>query len=84
MIRAAMPELQLERLAAEREPENLMAEADAEDRLVGLRQLARVLDGVADRRRIARAVAQEDAVHAARRARLCAGVDAGNTCTWQP
>ncbi len=64
MIRAAMPELQLERLSAERQTENLMTETDAEDRLVGLRQVARVLDGVVDRRRIARAVAQENAVHA--------------------
>ena len=70
MIRAAVAELQLEGLAAEREPENLMAEADAEDRLVGLRQVARVLDGVVDRRRIARAVAQENAVHVRRPARL--------------
>ena len=61
-----MPELQLEGLAPERQAQNLMAEADAEDRLVGLRQLARVFDGVADRGRVAGAVAEENAVHAAR------------------
>ena len=36
MIRAAVAELQLEGLAAERQPEDLVAEADAEHRHVGL------------------------------------------------
>ena len=61
-----------------------MAETDAEHRFVGLQQLARVLDRVVDGSRIAGAVAEEDAVDSACRARPCAGVDAGNTCTWHP
>src|SRR5690349_10692421 len=62
MIRAAVAELELEGAAAESQSENLMAEANAEHRLVGLQQLARVLNRVIDGSRIAGTVAQEDAV----------------------
>ena len=41
MIGAVVAELHLHRLGAAGEPEQLMAEADAEDRHVGLEQLAR-------------------------------------------
>ena len=43
MVRAAMTELQLERLAAQREAKDLMTEADTEYRLLGLQEIARVL-----------------------------------------
>ena len=81
MIRAAMTELELERFSAEREAKDLMAEADAEDRLVGLQEIARVLDGVVDGRRIAGAVAEEDAVDVRRPALPSPASRAGNTCT---
>ena len=62
MVRAAMAELQLERLAAHRQTENLMPEADAEDRHAGRDQRLRVLDRICQRRRIAGAVAEKHAV----------------------
>ena len=63
MVGAAMAELQLERLAADGEAENLVAEADAEHRHARtFDQLAHVVDRVRQRRGIAGAVAQEDAV----------------------
>ena len=51
VIRAAMAELQLEGLAADGQPEDLMAEADAEHRHVGVRQLPDVVDRVRRARR---------------------------------
>ena len=62
MVRAAMTELQLERLRAHRQAENLVAQADAERRHVALDQLARVVDRVVEHGRIARAIAEEHAV----------------------
>ena len=61
MIAAVMSERQLERLAAECPAEQLMAEADPEDRHLA-EQLGDRVDGVADHRRVARAVRQEHAV----------------------
>ena len=61
MVRAAMSELQLVGLTAEREAEQLVAEADAEDRLLA-DQLADVRDLRLERLGIARAVGEEDAV----------------------
>src|SRR5581483_11656174 len=61
MIAAAMSELQLVRPAAERESEQLMAEADAEERNLA-DELADVLLRVGDRFRIARSVGEQDAV----------------------
>jgi len=55
-------ELEREGLAAEGEAEDLMPETDAEHRDVRLHQLADVADGVLERRRIAGAVAEKDAV----------------------
>ena len=52
--------------AAEREAEDLVAEADAEHRLAARAQLARRGDAVVDRGRIAGAVRQEEAVGAER------------------
>ena len=66
VVGAAVAELQLVGLAAHRQRQDLVAEADAEHRHVGLDQLARVVDGVVEHRRIARAVAQEHAVRARR------------------
>src|SRR5688572_2264490 len=62
MVRSAVAELQLERLAADGEAEDLMPETDAEHRDVRLHQLADVADGILERRRIARTVAEKDAV----------------------
>src|SRR5262245_6535838 len=62
MVRAAMAELQLERLATDGEPQDLMSEADAEGRDVGLDELAHVLDRVRQRRGISGTVAQKDAI----------------------
>ncbi len=63
MVRAVMALMHLHRLAAEREAEHLVAEADAEGRRAGVDHLPdhrhRVFAG---RRRIARAVRQEHAV----------------------
>ena len=84
MIRAAVAELQLERLAADGEAEDLVAEADAEHRHVRLHQLADVVDGVGERRRIAGAVAQEDAVGLDRQQIRWPAPTPGNTWTSQP
>src|SRR5689334_7750541 len=46
MVRTAVAELQFERLAADRKPENLVAETDAEGRNIGAHQLTYVVDGV--------------------------------------
>ena len=62
MIAAAMAELQLVRAPAERVPENLVAEADAERGHVGVHERLCVVDGIRERRRIAGAVAEEHAV----------------------
>src|SRR2546422_3192159 len=61
MIRAMMAELQLERLASEREAAKLMPQADAEYRYAP-RQLANRFDGVIDRLRIARSIGQKNPV----------------------
>src|SRR5438132_6613649 len=52
LVRAAVPELELVRLSAERLREQLMPEADAEDRLL-VEKLAKSFDAVRDRGGIA-------------------------------
>src|SRR3569623_438973 len=66
MIAAVMAEAELQRLRAEREPEDLVAEADAEHRLAARHQFLARRDAVRHRRRIARAVREEEAVRAER------------------
>src|SRR5208282_6579123 len=61
MIRAVVPEFQLESLAAESEAAELVSEAGAEDRDAS-EQLADIRDGVRDRLRIAGAIRQENTV----------------------
>ncbi len=61
MIRAAVAELELERLRAAGQAEQLMAQADAEDRLLA-QQAADRVDRVFERLRIAGAVGEEHAV----------------------
>ena len=61
LIPAAMTELQLVCRCAHRQPEQLVAEADAEDRHLAQR-FAQGFDGVIHRGRIAGAVADEQAV----------------------
>ena len=61
MIGAAMAEFQLVSLAAEREPENLMAEADAEDRRLA-DQPPHVVDLRVQRLGIAGAVREKHAI----------------------
>src|SRR5947209_13232159 len=65
MIAAAVSELQLVRAAAEREPEELMAEADAEDRDLA-DEMADVFLRVRHRLRIARTVRKHHAVETLR------------------
>ena len=79
VIRAAVAELELEGLAAQRQTENLMAEADAEDRFLA-DQLANLGGLELERFGIARAVGQEDAVRVQREDVLggCAGRNDGN------
>ena len=84
MVRAVVAELHLHRLRAAREPEQLVAEADAEDRDVGLEQLrgsprsrSRTAPDRRDRWRGTRR-------RASARARRSAGVCAGTTVTRQP
>src|SRR4051794_8184609 len=63
MIGAVMALMHLRRLGAERDRQHLMSEADAEERLAGLDELADLRNRiVAGRRRIAGAVRQEYAV----------------------
>ena len=62
MVAAAMAELQLVGLGAERQAHQLVTEADAEHRDVAVSQLLHVVDRVRDRGRIAGAVAEKDAV----------------------
>ena len=61
LIRAAMAELELERLRAAGQAEQLVAQADAEDRLLA-QQAADRADRVVERLRIAGAVREEHAV----------------------
>src|SRR4051794_29492153 len=65
MVAAAMSELQLVRAAAEREAEELVAEADAEDRDLP-DEMADVLLRVRHRLRIARPIRKHHAVEALR------------------
>ena len=83
MIRAAMAELQLVGLAAEREAEDLMAEADAEDRRLA-DQLADVVDLRVRAARDRPGRSRETRRRASARARLRRGVSAGTTVTRQP
>ena len=82
MIGAAMAELQLVSLAAEREAENLMAEADAEDRRLA-DQPADVVDLRVQRLGIAGAVREEHAV-GLEREHVFGGGERGTTVTRQP
>ena len=84
MIRAAMAELQLERLAADSEAKNLVSEADAERRNVRLDHVANVVDGIRQRGGIARPVAEEDAVRLDRQQIAARGAAAGKTRTSHP
>ena len=61
-VDAAVAELQLVGAEAQRAAEDLVAEADAEQRHLRLERLLREPDGVVGGGRVARAVAQEDAV----------------------
>src|SRR4030095_5784878 len=60
VVGAAVAELQFERLASNRKPENLMAETDAEGRNIRAHQLAYVVDGIGQRCRIAPSGAEKD------------------------
>jgi hypothetical protein len=62
MVGAVVAELHLHRLRARGEPEELVAQADSEDRGAGADDLADRLDGVVARLRIPGAVGEEDAV----------------------
>ena len=61
LIPATMTELQFERLAAKGMPEDLMTQADGEDRLLA-HKLSDFAVDVIKRRRIARPVREKDAV----------------------
>src|SRR5258705_4597841 len=53
MVRAAMAELQLERLSADGEAEDLVTQADAEGRYIGLHELPDVVHRVGQGRAVA-------------------------------
>ena len=61
LVPASVAELELERLRAHRDPEDLVPEADAEDRNAP-DEVANDLDGVARSLRVAGSVREEDAV----------------------
>ncbi len=61
MIRSAVPELQLVRLAAERQAQKLMAQANAEDRNFPY-QLPNIPDLRFERLRIARSVGEKNTI----------------------
>ena len=63
MVGAAVPERKLERLEPEREPEDLVAQADAEQRHLS-EQVTDRFDRTVEHRRVARAVADEDGARA--------------------
>ncbi len=62
VVCAVVAELHLDGSRAAREPEQLMAEADAENRNVGIQEFADCGDRVVARLRVAGTVGQEDAV----------------------
>ena len=62
VVRAAMAEFQLVGLAAHRQAQDLMTEADAEHRHTRRDERFRVVDRIGERRRVAGTVAQEHAV----------------------
>src|SRR6266849_409111 len=62
MVAAAMAVGELDRLSPQGQTEQLVAEANAEDRHGAVGELAYRLDGITDRRRIARAVGEEHPV----------------------
>ena len=84
LVAAVMAELQLLRLAAEREAEDLVAEADAEDRQAAVGELAHDRPHAFDRRGIAGAVREEHGVGLVARATSAADVCAGTTVTSKP
>jgi hypothetical protein len=61
LVSAVMAKLQLECLAAEREPHNLVSETDTEDRLLP-KQVADVTNRIPHSLRITRAIGEEDSV----------------------
>ena len=83
LVAAVVAELELVGAAAEREPEDLVPEADAEDRHLA-EQRARRSRRVRHGGGIAGAVGQEDAVGLHAPAPRAAGVAAGTTRTRQP
>ena len=73
VVGPAVPELELEGPAAQGRPEELVAEADAEDRLLRRDELFDRRDGPCEGGRIAGTVRQEDPVRAGREDRLRRG-----------
>src|SRR5688572_443049 len=62
MVCAAMSELQLEGLAANRQSEDLVPQTDAEHRHAGVNELANVADGIPERGGVAGAIAEKNSV----------------------
>ena len=85
MIGAVMTLMHLRRLGADRDAEHLVAKADAEGRDAAVDDVADDRHGIfARRRRVARAVGQENAVGLERKDVLVFEVCAGTTVTLQP
>ena len=84
MVRAVVAELHLHRLRARRQRQQLMAEADAEDRQPGIEQLADGADRVVAGLGIARSVRQEDRRRGPAARTCSADVCAGTTVIRQP
>ena len=72
LVAAAVAELQLEGLPAKGLAKNLVAETYPEDRQAGFHQVAHCLHGVAQCRRVARAIGEENARRFVLQ-RLCSG-----------
>ncbi len=84
VVGAVVPEGQLERPRAERQRQDLLAEADPERRQPRVDQPAHGLDQVGHALRVARAVGQEEPVRARAASTSSAEVKAGTTVTRQP
>src|SRR2546430_3591117 len=80
MVPPPMAVRELHRLPAERQPEQLVAEADPKDRECAVRQIAQRGDRVGHRRRISRPIREEQTVgrELADAGRRCGGWDDGD------
>ena len=84
LVGAAMAEFELEGLSAEGLAQNLVPQANPENRNAVVDQVARRLHGVTERRRVARAVGKKYAGRLVLPAPRRRSAVAGTTCTRKP